>query len=275
MNFFEALLTSSVLQIALLAILGASVASGIVGTYVVIKRITSLAGSIAHSVLGGVGCALWLERSYGITWLSPLYGALFAALLSALLMGYVHLYYKEREDAVIAMIWSLGMAIGVIFVAHLPGYNVELVHFLLGNILWVSPRDLLTLGLLDLLLVGTTALAYNRLLALCFDEKQAKLQGVRVTPLYLLLLVLIALSVVFLMYVVGIILVMSLLVLPPAIASLFTRRLVTMMGVAILLSLILSVGGLALSYRLDWPAGATIALFSSAIYLLSGSLRKA
>lgn len=274
MTFIDALLASPVLQMALLAAIGASFASGIIGSYVVVKRIVSLSGSIAHSVLSGLGAALWLQRTYDLEWLLPIYGALFAAILSALIIGWVHLYYREREDAIIAMIWSVGMAIGVIFVSRIPGFNVELMNFLLGNVLWVGPEDLLILGILDLVILGFVLIFHKRFLALCFDEKQAQLQGVHVGPLYLLLLVLIALSVVVLIHIVGIILVLSMLALPASIAGSFTFRLSRMMIIAVMLNIAFAAGGLAISYRLDWPAGATIALFSGSVYLLSLRFKK-
>lgn len=274
MNFIDALLLSPVLQMAVVAAIGASFASGVIGSYVVVKRIVSISGSIAHSVLSGLGCALYLQRVHGMTWLSPLYGALVAAILSALIIGWVHLNYREREDAIIAMIWSVGMAVGVIFVAQIPGFNVELMNFLLGNVLWVSATDLIILGVLDVVIIATVIVFHKRFLALCFDEKQAELQGIRVGPLYLLLLVLIALSVVLLIHVVGVILVLSMLALPASIASSFTFRLSRMMMGAVALNIAFSLGGMAISYRLDWPAGATIALFSGLIYVLSLRFKK-
>ncbi len=274
MNFFEAFMQTPVLQMAILAAIGASFASGIIGSYVVVKRIVSISGSIAHSVLSGLGFALWLQRMHGLTWLSPLYGALVAAIISALIIGYVHLYYREREDAIIAMIWSVGMATGVIFVAQIPGFNVELMNFLLGNVLWVSTWDLVILGVLDAVILLTVLAFHKKFLALCFDEKQAELQGVKVAPLYLLLLILIALSVVLLIHIVGIILVLSMLALPASIAGNFTFRLSRMMVIAVILNILFSIGGMAISYRLDWPAGATIALFSGLIYTISLRFKK-
>lgn len=274
MTFIDALLTLPVLQMAVLAAIGASFASGMIGAYVVVKRIVSISGSIAHSVLSGLGAALWLQRTYGLEWLLPIYGALVAAILSALIIGWVHLYYREREDAIIAMIWSVGMAIGVIFVAQIPGFNVELMNFLLGNVLWVGPWDLCVLGILDVVILILVLLFHKRFLALCFDEKQALLQGIPVGSLYLLLLVLIALSVVLLIHIVGIILVLSMLALPASIASSFTSRLSRVMVIGVLLNIAFSLGGLAISYHLDWPAGATIALFSGLIYLLSLRFKK-
>lgn len=274
MSFFEALFASPILQMAILASIGASFASGIIGSYVVVKRIVSISGSIAHSVLSGLGAALWLQRVQGMQWVLPLYGAFIAGVISALIIGWVHLYYREREDAIIAMIWSVGMAIGVIFVSQVPGFNVELMNFLLGNVLWVSASDLFVLGVLDLLILAIVIIFHKRFLAICFDERQAQLQGIQVGPIYLLLLVLIALSVVLLINVVGIILVLSMLALPASIASSFTYRLSRMMLIAVLLNIAFSIGGMAIAYRLDWPVGATIALFSGLIYLMSLRFKK-
>lgn len=274
MNFLQALIISPLLQMAILAAIGASIAGGIIGSYVVVKRIVSISGSISHSVLGGLGAALWLQRKHGLLWLSPIYGALAAALLSAFIIGWVHLRYREREDAIIAMIWSLGMAIGVIFISQVPGFNVELTNVLLGNVLWVNPQELWILLILDLFIIGTVVIMHSRFLAICFDEKQAQMQGLNVSFIYLSLLGLIALSIVLLIHIVGIILVLSMLALPASIAGIFTSRLSRMMVIAVLLNIAFSVGGLALSYRLDWPVGPTIALFAGFIYLLSLRFRR-
>lgn len=275
MTFLQAVLANPILQMGILAAIGASFASGMIGSYVVVKRIVSLSGSISHSVLSGMGCAVWLQRQYGLSWLHPIYGALVAAIISALVIGWVHLYYREREDSVIAMIWSLGMAIGVIFIAQVPGFTAELMNFLLGNILWVSSGDLILLGILDILLIATVCAFHKKFVALCFDEKQASLQGVKVAPLYLFLLTLVAIAVVVLIHVVGIILVITMLALPASIAGVFTKHVSSMMIVAIFLNVLFSIGGLALSYHLDWPTGATIALFASVIYLFSLRFKKA
>ena len=274
MSFLEALLSTPLLQMALLAAVGASIASGIIGSYVVVKRIVSLSGSIAHSVLSGIGCALWLQRTHQVMWISPIAGALIAAIISALIIGWVHVYHEEREDAVIAMIWSVGMAVGVIFVSQVPGFNVELMSFLLGNVLWIEPMDLWLLAILDVVIITIVLIFHRRLLAFCFDQKQAQLQGIAVGPLYLLLLVLIALTVVMLIHIVGIILVLSMLALPASIAGKFTTRLSHMMIIAIFLNITFSLGGFAISYQLDWPTGATIAVFSGLIYLLSLRFKK-
>ncbi len=142
LNFFSALSRKPLPPHGHAAGFAASFASGIIGSYVVVKRIVSMSGSIAHSVLGGMGSAYGCAGPMDSDFLTPLQGALAAGLLSALLMGWIHLKYKEREDTVIAAIWATGMSIGVIFIALTPGYNVELMNFLFGNILWVSHSDI-------------------------------------------------------------------------------------------------------------------------------------
>lgn len=269
LSFFEAISVNPLLLYALFAGLAASLVSGIIGSYVVVKRIVFISGSIAHSVLAGIGFALWLERAQGIQWISPLYGALVAAVASALIIGWISLYYRQREDTVIAALWAIGMAVGVLFIAQTPGANVELNNFLIGNILWVSPTDLAVLCGLDVLVLVLVICLHRRFLAICFDEDQARLQGVHVNALYLLLLLLTSVAIVLLIQVVGIILVMTMLTIPAAIANLLTVRLSHMMVIAVGLSALFCVSGTAVAYHLDWPSGATIALLAGVAYVLS------
>jgi len=268
-SFIQALVDNPLLLAAVVAGFAASIVSGIVGSYVVVKRIVFISGSISHSVLSGIGFCLWLERAKGVEWANPMYGALVAAILSALLIGWIRVNYREREDSVIAALWTIGMAVGVLFISQTPGFNVELTNFLVGNILWVSPLDLYILGGLDIIIVLVVLCLHKRFLAICFDEEQAQLQGLPVNALYLLLLVLTAVSIVLLIQVVGIILVMAMLTIPAAIANLFTSRLSLMMLIAILLNGIFCFLGTATAYHLDWPAGATIALGAGFVYVLS------
>lgn len=271
--FFEALATNPLLLSAVFAGFAASIVSGIIGTYVVVKRIVFIAGSISHSVLGGIGFCVWLQRAHGISWVTPLQGAIVTAVLSAVLIGWIHLHYKEREDSVIAAVWSIGMAVGVLFISQTPGFNVELTNFLIGNILWVTPTDLHTLYVLDVIVIFLAWLLHRRLLAICFDEDQARLQGLPVNGLWMLLLILTALTIVLLIQVVGVILVLTMLTIPAAIANLFTSRLSTMMVMAIALSATLSFTGTGLAYHLDWPVGATIALLAGLAYVAGLTLR--
>ncbi|MFI0435582.1 MAG: metal ABC transporter permease [Parachlamydiaceae bacterium] len=268
-SFFEALNTNPLLLAALFAGLAASVVSGIIGSYVVVKRIVFIGGSISHAVLSGIGFCIWLERAKGVAWADPLLGALVAAILSALIIGWIHLNYRQREDSAIAAIWSIGMAVGILFISQTPGFNVELTNFLIGNILWVSKTDLYILGALDITVVALILCLHKRLLAICFDEDQARLQGLPVNSLYFLLLILIAISIVLLIQVVGIVLVMTMLTIPAAIANLLTTRLSFMMLLAILISSLFCISGNFAAYYLDWPTGATIALIAGIVYVMS------
>ena len=180
-EFLTALADQSFLRTALLAGLLASIGCGVVGTYVVVKRIAFLAGGISHSVLGGMGAALY----YGF---DPLLGALIAAVVSALVIGAVRLAWRAQEDTLIGAIWAIGMAVGILYIAKTPGYSADLMSYLFGNILLVPVRDLWLMAALDLVLLLAVALFYRQFLAVSFDEEFARLRGVPVAFFYLLLL---------------------------------------------------------------------------------------
>lgn len=266
-EFFRAVHDYAFLQYALIASLLVSVACGIVGTYVVTRRISFMAGSISHCILGGMGAARYLATVHGWDWLTPLQGAVVAALLAALIIGLVSLRAKQREDTVIGALWAVGMAIGVLFIAKTPGYNEDLMGYLFGNILMIAPRDLILIAALDIMVVLAGVIWYQQFLAICFDEEYARLRGVNVEFFYLLLLCLTALTVVLLASVVGIVLVIALLTLPAAVADHFSKTLWQMMMLATLCCAAFTTGGLALSYTPNLPAGATVILVGGITYL--------
>ncbi len=266
-DFWSSDFRYSFLCYALLTGLLASVACGVIGTYVVTRRITYIAGSISHCVLGGLGLAQYLKVVHHLVFLEPLHGAVVAALLAALTIGWVSLYAKQREDTVIGALWAIGMAVGILFIAKTPGYNQNLMSYLFGNILLVSPRELWLIASLDVFVVAVGLLFYNQFLAICFDEEFSSLRGIPVQFFYLLLLCLTALTVVLLITVVGVVMVIALLTLPVAIAGHFSRRLWHMMVLSALLSVGFTTGGLAISYGSNLPAGATIILLSGIVYL--------
>lgn len=267
-DFLGALAEHSFLQYALAAGLLASVACGVVGSYVAARRITYIAGGIAHSVLGGLGAARYLQVTQDWEWLHPLYGAVVAALLSALIIGVVSLRWRESEDTVISAIWAIGMATGVLFIAQTPGYAENLMSYLFGNILMVTPTSLWLIAGLDVLVVGLGMLFYKQLVAISFDEEFARLRGINVEAFYLLLLCMTALTVVLLVTVVGLVMVIALLTLPIAIASRLSRSLWQVMAVSAVIIAALTVLGLGVSYSANLPAGATIILLTGALYLL-------
>jgi zinc transport system permease protein len=261
-EFFTALSEQSFLQSALLAGLLASIGCGVMGTYVVVKRITFLAGGIAHSVLGGMGAAVY----FGF---DPLLGALAAAVLAALLIGWVRLQWRAQEDALIGALWAIGMAVGILFISKTPGYQTDLMSYLFGSILLVPDESLWFMAALDAVLLIVAGAYHRQFLAVVFDEEFARLRGIPVTFFYLLLLVLVAVTVVLLIQVVGLILVLALLTLPAAVAGHYVSSLGRMMLFATLLGSAVSLSGLALSYRPDLPVGPTIVLLAGAIYVIS------
>ncbi|WP_201456681.1 metal ABC transporter permease [Chlamydia sp. 17-3921] len=256
-----------------LAALGASISGGVVGTYIVVKRIVSISGSISHAILGGIGLTLWLQYQFNLSF-SPLYGAIIGAIFLALCIGKIHLKYREREDSLIAMIWSVGMAVGMIFISRLPTVNNELINFLFGNILWIKTSDLYSLGILDIIVLGTTILCHTRFLALCFDEKYMTLNRVSVTFWYFLLLIITAITIVMLIYVMGVILMLSMLVLPISIACKFSYKMTHIMVIAVILNIVCSFCGIGVAYLLDIPVGPAITVLMGIGYVLSLCLKR-
>ncbi len=256
------------LRYALLAGLLSSVAFGIMGTYVVSRRITYIAGAISHCVLGGIGASLYCQNVLHWSWCHPLLGAMAAALLAALIIGWVSLHAQEREDTIISAIWAAGMAIGLLLIARTPGY-VDPMSYLFGNILLLSQQDLWLILLLDGVIVGLSLYFYHVFLAVCFDEEFARIRGIRVDLFYMLLLCLTALTIVLLVRIVGIVMVIALLALPAATAGQFSRRLWQMMIIATIFCMVFCTAGLGISYRYDLPGGPTIIVFAAVAYLVA------
>jgi zinc transport system permease protein len=261
-TFLEAIVSQPFMQNALLGGLLASVACGVAGSYVVVRRIGYIAGGIAHAVLGGMGLAYFLGRS-------PFGGAIITALVAALIIGWVSIRWKKQEDTTISALWAVGMAVGVLLIARTPGYNVDLMSYLFGNILMIPQNQLALIFCLDLGIVLLVILFFKQLLAVSFDEEFAELRQVSVNFFSLLLLCLVALTVVILIQVVGLILVIALLALPAAIAGQYVHSLSRMMLVATLLGAFFTTGGLAVSYQYDLPSGATTVLLTGLAYLVS------
>ena len=255
---------------AMIAGIIASVSFGIVGSYVVVRRISYIAAAIAHSILGGIGCALWLHHKLDLgmsTEFAALLGSVAAALLSAIIIGIVSLRAREREDTIIGAIWATGMAVGLLFLHFTPS-QTNLESYLFGEIIVVGRSDLILTAVLAITVVSVSVLFYHHLVAVCFDEEFARLRGVNATFYFLLLLCLVGLSVVLLVRLTGIILAIALIVLPAATSSRFSRRLGKVMIGAIVLSMLYTTGGLMLSYSLDAPAGPIIVLLAAFIYVI-------
>jgi len=239
-----------------------SIVCGIIGTLVVVNRIVFLAGGIAHAAYGGIGLAFFLGWPY-------VAGTTAVSLLSAGIMAAVTLKAKHRADAMVGVLWAVGMALGVILLDLSPGYNADLMSYLFGSILTVPASDLWQMGLLGIAVIAVVAWYYNDFLAMSYDDEFARLRNVPVTFLYCLLLGMIALAVVMIIRVVGLILVIALLTIPPFIAEKFTGSLRAMMMLSSVLSCLFTVVGFGVSYALNLTSGATIILVAAAGFFLA------
>jgi zinc transport system permease protein len=266
-QFLQDLQSYRFLQYAVLAGVLAALPAGVIGSWVVVRRTTYMAGAISHCVLAGLGLALFLRRAHGLRWMTPTLGAMLAAVGAALLLGVTTMRGRHRADSVLSAVWAVGMALGVSFMAVTPGYQTDLMSYLFGNILMVGPADLVLMGILGLTVLAVAYLCFDRFLTIGFSAEMARLRGVRVEAHEVLFMVLTAVTIVLLVKVVGIVLALALLTLPAATAGLLTRRLDRMMLLATLLATLVVLGGLALSYAPEWPAGATIVELAALVYM--------
>ncbi|HOT26220.1 MAG TPA: metal ABC transporter permease [Anaerolineaceae bacterium] len=261
-DFLREVLSYEFMRNALLAGVIVSAACGVVGTLVVLNRIVFISGGIAHAAYGGVGIAYFLG-------LNPVWGAVGFSLLSSLAMGYVHRKEKARADTIIGVMWALGMALGIIFVSLSPGYKADLMSYLFGSILAVSTGDLWLMAVIALVVLAFVLVFYRLLLAISFDETFSTVRNVPVGLLSMAMIVLIGLTVVISMRVVGLILVIALLTIPPAIANLYVREMRGIMVLSTGLSLLFMIAGLLVSYALNLPSGAVIILLAGLAYALA------
>ena len=259
MDFFYELFQYRFLTHATLACLLCGLACGMVGTYVVCRRLVFLSGGITHSSFGGIGIAYYFG-------LNPIAGAFCFAVLSAFGIEAFTAGKRIREDSAIGLIWSLGMAVGIIFVYLTPGYAPNLMSFLFGNILSVTSSDLIWMGIVDLAIVIVFAVWYRPILYVAFDREYARSQNMPTLLIGYLMSALIAVTIVISIRVVGIVLLISLLTMPAVIANQLTRSFGRIMAGASAIGVLGSFAGLYVSYKGDIPSGA------STIFILTVTL---
>ncbi len=247
---------------ALAAGLLASVICGIMGTLVVVNRIVFLSGGIAHAAYGGIGLAFFMGWPY-------LAGTLGFSLAAAMIMAAVTLKARHRADTIIGVIWAVGMACGIILIDLTPGYNVDLMSYLFGSILTVPDTDLWIMVGMGLAIIALVALYYKDLLAISYDEEFARIRGVPVNTLYFLMIGMLAITVVMVIQVVGLILVIALLTIPPFIMERYARSLLHMMIGSSILGAVFSVSGLWISYAFNLTSGASIILVAGGFFFLN------
>lgn len=255
------------MQNALAAGLLTSVICGIIGTLIVVNRLAFLSGGIAHSAYGGIGLAFYFGWPY-------MAGAIGFALFSAMIMAAVSLKVKHRADTIIGVMWAMGMACGILLLDMTPGYNVDLMSYLFGSILSVPKSDLIIMAVVGLFIMLLIAYFFRDLLAMSYDEEFAQIRGVPVKRLYFMLIGIVAVTVVMVVQVVGLILVIALLTIPPFIAEKYTKSLISMMFVSSLLGMIFTSGGLWMSYSFDMTSGAAIIFLAGVVFFVSLGLDK-
>jgi len=249
------------IQNALFAGILISIAAGIVGSLVIVNRITFLAGGIAHSSYGGIGIAIYLG-------IPVLFGATLFSVLVAILIAILTLNDKKRIDSIIGIMWATGMAIGIVFVDLTPGYNVDLMSYLFGSIIAVPTSDIWYMLGLDVVIVLLVTFFYREFLAISYDSEFAKLRGINIKFFYTLLLILAALTVVAAIKVVGLILVIALLTIPTYLAEIFSNTLSKMMILSSILATFFTIMGLSISYLYDISSGASIILVAVSCLVL-------
>lgn len=257
----EAILDYQFMQNAIIAMVLASIVCGIIGVIIVEKKMVMLSGGIAHTSYGGVGLGYLMG-------FEPIIGAIVFSVLSALGIGAVNKRAGKDSDIIIAMFWSIGMALGIIFIGLMPSYPPDMNSYLFGNILSVTNTDLIAMAVMSVIIVIVTIVLFNDWKAFLFDSEFSKIRGLKTTFLEYLLLILIALTVVVLIRIAGIILVIALLTAPAAIAKFCSNNLKSRMIIAIVLGMLICYIGLWISYNFNLASGATIVILSGIAYLI-------
>ncbi len=276
MTDWSMILSISLIQNMFYATLMASILCGIIGTYVVIKRIVFVSGGIAHATFGGVGFAYYVQSVLLVSWFDPMIGAMVFAVGAALIIGSPRVNQRLRDDSTIGVLWVVGMALGVLFI-NLTDHSVVQVRsyesILFGNVLLVSTQDLQIMAIMIVVILAVVAFLYRDLQIVTFDEAHARITGINVTLMNTLLYVLVAITCVFVMNIVGIVLVIALLTMPAALASMFSNDMRKIMGLAIVSATILSLLGLVLAIEFDIPPGASIVLTLGVFFMISMGIK--
>lgn len=263
------ILSFEFIQNALISGILVSIASGIIGSLVVVNRMVFLSGGIAHTAYGGIGLAVYFG-------LPIFFGATVFAVMAALLISFITIKQKHRLDTFVGLMWAIGMAIGIILIDLTPGYNTDLLSYLFGSILAVSKDDIYYMSILVVSIILIMKIWYRDILAVSYDSQYASLRGINVQLFYTLILVLSALTVVIAIKVVGLILVIALLTIPVYIAEKLSTSLGGMMIVSSLLSSLFTIFGLFISYQYNLTSGASIIIVSAVslfLFLISKKIK--
>lgn len=249
-----------------------SIPFGIIGSFVVVKRMSYIAGAVSHAVLGGIGIALFLNHGLGIKYITPMAGAFLIAIIMAAIISYSVISDRERLDTIIGVVWVIGMSIGLLFMSVTPGY-IDPMSYLFGNILLLTSDDIKIIGFAAFSITSISVVFFNQISATIFDEDFARIRGLNVNFIQVLLIVLISITVLLLITIVGIVMVIAMLTIPPAIAGLFNKRLKGMIIISIALCAFFMTAGLVISYYLKLPTGSLTVVLAGIGYMISLAIR--
>ncbi len=249
------------IQNAIFSGLLASFICGIVGVFVVIKRIVFLSGGISHASFGGIGFAYYLG-------IEPFIGATIFAVLTSVGLGYIDESKIDRSDAYIGILWAVGMSMGILFVHLVPGFAPNLITYLFGDILIVSQTDIILLSILLIIILIVFYFLFQEFVAISFDIEYIKTKNIPVRIINIILYIFIALTIVLLIEIVGIILVIALLTIPPSISLIYTRSIFKMIISSVIISFLMIMVGLLLTIHFDIPSGASIVLPGGIILIM-------
>lgn len=243
-----------------------SIASALIGTYVVTRRLVSISGGVTHACFGGLGLGYYIG-------VNPIVMAAVFAIASSLGVEFMATRGRVREDSAIAVVWAIGMAIGILFVFLTPGYVPELNTFLFGNVLTISSGDLTAFGLFTAVLLAFYAAFFNKIVACAFDRDFARVIHLPVGLINGVMTVLTAVCIVLTIRLVGVMLLMSMFALPQMCAELFCHRFRSMMWLSAVISLVCCIGGLMLATVVDVPCSALIVITMAAAYIVPAALK--
>lgn len=247
---------------ALAGVVLISIASAVIGTYIVTRRLVSISGGVTHACFGGLGLGYYLG------W-NPIFGAALFAIASSLGVQWMSSHHRVREDSAIAVIWALGMAIGTLFIFLTPGYVPELNSFLFGNILTISTGDIWAFAIFTVVLLLFMGCFFKKIVICAFDPDFATVKQLPVTFISTAMTVLVAVCIVLTIRLVGVMLLMSMLALPQMTAETFCHRFKSIMLLSVIVSLVCCIAGLLLATVIDVPCSALIVLTMAAAYILA------
>jgi zinc transport system permease protein len=248
------------MQNALISALLASIVTGIIGTIAIEKKLVSMSGGIAHASFGGIGLGYLLG-------FEPIWGGLFFAMSSSILISKLSENTKIKADTLTGILWSFGMALGILFISLAPGYMPDMTSYLFGDILSVSKASIISMVVITAIILLVFIAFYNYIILYLYDEEYAKIRGINVEVLRWVIYIMIPIGIIVLIRVVGIILTIALMTIPISISKLFYKSFAKVVISSIIISALFCIIGLAVSYYANIPSGVCIIVISTIVYL--------